>query len=57
MANAPKKRVKRLCFPAQGATMVFTFTPWAGQRHRGNRATISVVNCMVSRCRQRRSSA
>jgi hypothetical protein len=55
MAKASKNRLKRLCSPAYGGTIVFT--PWSGQRHRGNRATSSVVNCIMSRCRQRRSSA
>jgi len=45
----------RLCFPAHGGTIVFT--PCSAQRLRGSRATSSVVNCIVSRCRQRRSSA
>lgn len=55
IAKASKKRVKRLCFSAHDGTIVFT--PWSGQRHRGSRATNTVVNCIVTRSRQRRSSA
>src|SRR5215831_12805113 len=47
--------VKRLFLPAQGTSMVLT--PCSGQLIRGVRATKTVSNCMVSKCRHRRSGA
>ena len=41
--------------PAHGTAIVLT--PCSGQSERGVRARITVVNCIVSRCRQVRSGA
>src|SRR5215831_6508952 len=55
MAKASNISVKRLFLPAQGTSMVLT--PCSRQWTRGMRATNTVSNCMVSRCRHRRSGA
>ena len=50
IANASNNSVNRECLSAHGGATVFT--PHVGQSHRGSRAANTVVNCIVSRCRQ-----
>ena len=54
MAKASNSNVNRECLSVHGNVIVLT--PQSGHRQRGVRAVMRVSNCIVSRCRQVRSS-